>query len=209
MNKEDYILSHIDEEDIVLKELSRETYLKILMPRMLSGHLQGKILEHISKMIKPKKILEIGTFTGYSAICLAKGLLADGVIHTIEINDELKSFAEKYFEKAGIKKNVKQHIGNALEIIPELDHKFDLVFIDADKPSYLDYYKLVMKKVNKGGYIIADNIFWDDKVFNPHENNDKYTKGIIEFNDFVHKDKSVENVIMPVRDGLMIIRKII
>ncbi len=207
MNIEEYILSHIDVEDVVLKELSRETHLKALMPRMLSGHLQGKILEHISKMICPDKILEIGTYTGYSAICLAKGLNSGGKIHTIEINDELEVLIKKYFVKAGIEDKVELHLGDALEIIPELNSKFDLVFLDADKRLYTEYYELIINKLNKGGYILADNILWSGKVVDKENIDDEYTKGIVKFNSHVHRDPGVENVIFPIRDGLMLIRK--
>lgn len=207
MTINNYIEEHSEAEDPVLKELNRETNLKILRPRMLSGHIQGKILEQISKMINPKIILEIGTYTGYSAICLAKGLQENGILHTIEINDEIENFIKKYIQKAGLQKKIKLHIGDANKIVPSINDMIDLVFIDADKPQYIDYYNLVFDKVKKGGYIIADNVLWSNKVIKKIDKNDTQTKGIIDFNNYVHNDDRVENVIFPVRDGLMILRK--
>ncbi|MFO7827784.1 MAG: O-methyltransferase [Bacteroidales bacterium] len=204
---EDYILNHSDSEDPVLAELNRETNLKILRPRMLSGHLQGKILEMISKMIQPQKILEIGTYTGYSAICLAKGLKNNGTLHTIELNDELEQFIRKYFNKAGLENQIKLHIGNALEIIPKIDEPFDLVFIDGDKREYLQYYHSVLEYVKPGGFILADNVLWSGKVIEQELPDDEYTKGIIEFNEWVKNDHRIEKVILPLRDGLTLIRK--
>ncbi|MCD4794001.1 MAG: O-methyltransferase [Bacteroidales bacterium] len=207
MTIEKYINNHSDPEDEILIELTRETNLKVPGSRMLSGYMQGKVIEHISKMIKPEKILEIGTYTGYSAICWAKGLKENGIIHTIEINDERKSIINKYFKKANVKSKIKLHIGDALKIIPTLDDNFDIVFIDADKPSYLKYYKLVINKVKKGAYIIADNVLWGGKVIEDKEITDESTKGIIEFNKYVKQDTNVENIILPIRDGIMLIRK--
>jgi len=204
---ENYILEHISEEDEVLKELARETYVKVFHPRQLSGHLQGKILEMISKMINPKHILELGTFTGYSAICLAKGLQDDGKLITIEVNDEIETIFKKYLEKSGLPDKIIQKIGDAIDIIPEIDMNFDLVFIDANKKSYIDYYNLVFDKVNKGGFIIADNILWDGKVLSKPKQGDHFTKGIQEFNNYIKNDKRVEKVIFPVRDGMLVIRK--
>lgn len=205
---EKYILDNTTEEDGFLAELNRETNLKVVNPRMLSGHLQGKFLEMVSTMIRPKAILEIGTYTGYSAICLAKGLSLDGVLHTIEINPELKEIAARYVEKSGMKYKIQQHIGNALEIIPSLDESFDLVFIDADKENYLNYYRLVFNKLKKGGFILADNALWDGKVTDARNNQDKETRGIVEFNGFIQQDKRVENMVLPLRDGIMIVRKL-
>ena len=202
-----YILDHIDREDEVLKELDRETNLKALGARMLSGHLQGLVLTMISKMIHPKFILEIGTFTGYSAICLSKGLQRGGKLITIEIDDELESIASKYFEKAGILNRVNQRIGPATEIIPKLNNQFDLVFIDADKREYSIYYDLVFDKVRNGGYILADNTLWSGKVLKKPANDDEQTKGIIDFNRKVADDKRVEKVILPLRDGMTLIHK--
>ena len=207
---EKYILDHISGEDELLKKLNRETYVKIHHARQVSGHLQGKILEMLSKMIKPKYILELGTFTGYSAICLAKGLKEDGELHTIEINDELEDFILKYFTQSPLNNKLNLHIGDALEIIPNLDIQFDLVFIDANKSKYPEYYNLVFDKVSDGGYIIADNVIWDEKILDKEiKSGDYFTKGIIEFNEFVKNDNRVEKVIFPVRDGMMIIRKMV
>ncbi len=205
---ETYILSHTSPENDLLKEISRETQAKILMPRMLSGHLQGRILSMISKIIKPKTILEIGTYTGYSALCLAEGLQTDGVLHTIELNDELENFILRFFNKSNYKSQIKLHIGNALKLIPEMPNEIDLVFIDADKRVYLDYYQLLINKVQSGGIILVDNVLWGEKVIEDIAENDEYTKGIVEFNDFVQKDERVENLILPVRDGIMMLRKI-
>ena len=205
---EKYILDHTKEEDSLLAELNRETYLKVIQPRMLSGHLQGKFLEMISCMINPKTILEIGTYTGYSAICLAKGLSVDGVLHTIEINPEFNVYSEKYFEKSGLKYKIRQHTGSALEIIPQMDEVFDLVFIDADKENYLNYYKMVFDKVKTGGFILADNALWDGKVLKNPNQQDKETKGIDQFNKYIQQDKRVENMLLPLRDGIMMIRKL-
>ena len=195
------------DESPVLKKLNRETNAKILFPRMLSGKIQGNFLKMISRMIKPERILEIGTFTGYSAICLAEGLAKKGILHTIEINLELEDMIRRYLSEAGITEKVNLHIGNALKIIPEINELFDLVFIDADKENYLNYYKLVFDKVNTGGFILADNVLWDGKVLKKTPPFDKETIGIIEFNEFIQNDKRVENLILPFRDGLQIIRK--
>jgi Predicted O-methyltransferase len=203
-----YILEHTSPEDDFLKELDRETHLKVLRSRMLSGHLQGQILTMISCMIRPKYILELGTFTGYSALCLAKGLQDYGELHTIEIDDELESIARKYFEKSGMGAKIVQHIGDAREIISTLEPTFDLVFIDADKREYSEYYKLVFDRVSVGGFILADNILWNGKVVDPNESDDEQTRGILDFNDLVHNDKRVKNVILPVRDGIVIVQKI-
>jgi len=204
---EKYIEDHTEAESELLALLNRETQQKIINPRMLSGHVQGKILEMISKMINPNFILEIGTFTGYSAICLAQGLTENGQLHTIELNDELESFIRSYFEKSGLQHKIHLHIGDAVKIINSLNNSIDLVFIDADKRQYLDYYNLVIGKVRKGGFILADNVLWSGKVVEPLNSNDDYTKGILAFNDFVHNDNRVENVILPVRDGIMLLRK--
>ena len=203
-----YISAHTQAENELLQKLNRETHAKVLLPRMLSGHVQGKILEMISKMINPNYILEIGTYTGYSALCLATGLTEKGKLHTIEINDELETFARSFFEKSEFANKIDFRIGDALEIIPNLKNNIDLVFIDADKRNYLAYYEAVISKVKKGGFILADNVLWGNKVIEKIKDNDLYTKGIIEFNKFVHKDKRVENVILPIRDGIMILRKI-
>jgi caffeoyl-CoA O-methyltransferase len=201
-----YITEHTSPEDPVLAELSRETHLKMMYPRMLSGHLQGVLLEMISHMVKPATILEIGTFTGYSALCLAKGLRDTGKLHTIEVNPELVAFSKKYFEKAGKVDQIVQHAGDARKIIPGLKVTFDLVFIDAAKEHYLQYYHLVFEKVHPGGFILADNALWGGKV-TAKEKPDKETRGILEFNDFVRNDPRVDNLLLQVRDGIMLIRK--
>ena len=203
-----YSLKLSDPEDSVLYELRRKTNLEILMPRMMSGHFQGKLLEMISKMIVPEKILEIGTFTGYSAICLAKGLQAKGKLYTIEYNEELKFIIDKYIKKAGFDNKIISYIGDALKKIKEIDEIFDLVFIDADKRQYLDYYHTIFPKVRQGGFIIVDNIFWNGKVVEKIDKKDTYTQGIVIFNNFIKNDKRVEKITLPIRDGLMILRKI-
>lgn len=204
---EKYILEHTEEEDPVLKELNRETHLNVLRPRMLSGHLQGRILEMFSYMIRPDRILEIGTFTGYSAICLAKGLKEGGKLHTIELNDELENIARKYIDKAGLANQIVCHMGNACEIIPALDETFDLVFLDGDKREYSHYFDLVFDKIRPGGFIFADNILWSGKVTQEVDPRDEQTIGILQFNDKMKDDPRVSQVILPLRDGLMLIRK--
>ncbi|HNV95767.1 MAG TPA: O-methyltransferase [Bacteroidales bacterium] len=201
-----YVIEHTEEESELLRELERETNVKIYHPRMLSGHLQGKLLKMFSMMIAPYRILEIGTYTGYSALCLAEGLLPGGILHTIEINDELEEFIRLYINRSPLSSKIKLHIGNALNIIPGLDETFDLVFIDGDKREYLEYYQAIFDKVRQGGFIIADNVLWNGKVFNENEN-DEFTKSIRTFNDYVHYDTRVENVMLPLRDGMMILRK--
>lgn len=205
---EKYAENHSSEPSAALNDLFRETHLKVLHPRMLSGKVQGRFLSMISHMIQAETILEIGTYTGYSAICLAEGLKKDGKIHTIEIDPELKEIAAKYFKKAGIENKVIQYFGNAMDIIPKLDLVFDLVFIDADKENLTDYYQMVFEKVRKGGYILVDNVLWSGKVLQPIKKGDSDTQGIIEFNTKVQNDAHVENVLLPLRDGLMLIRKI-
>jgi len=203
---EKYIIDNSTPEDPLLEDLYRQTHIRFVNPNMVSGHLQGRFLEMISKMIQPQNILEIGTFTGYSAICLAKGLRSGGRLITIESNDELIAIAGSYFEKAGFSSVIEQLTGNALDIIPLIDLNFDLVFIDGDKREYVDYYKVVIDKVKRGGFIIADNIFWGGKALEKNTT-DPQARGIIEFNEMINKESLVENVILPVRDGLMVIRK--
>jgi len=205
---EQYILEHIDAEDDLLYELNRLTHLTVMHPRMISGHLQGKILRMISLMIRPKKILEIGTYTGYSAICMAQGMPKDGHIHTIEANDELVDIPKQYFEKFGLTDRITLHVGDARKIIPSMSDNFDLVFLDGEKSEYLEYYHIVFDKVISGGFILADNILWSGKVLIEEDSNDYFTKGIKEFNNFIRSDNRVEKVILPIRDGLMIIRKL-
>ena len=205
---ENYVLSHSTPEDNILAELNRVTFLKAIYPRMLSGPMLGKLLEFLSFMLKPKYILEIGTFTGYSAICLAKGLSVGGKLITIEKNDEIIKFSSNYFQKSGLSDKIELLVGDALEIVPSLDYQFDLVFIDAEKKEYVDYYSLVIDKIRPGGFIIADNVLWDGKVLDKVKYTDKETKGIRAFNELISKDPRVENIIIPIRDGISIIRKI-
>lgn len=204
---EEYILNHTEPESEILKDLNRQTHLKMTHPQMLSGHLQGRILSMISKMINPDFILEIGTFTGYSAICLSEGLTENGKLLSIEIDDEIAEFAANYFKKAKLENKIELLIGDATEIINALDQKFNLIFIDADKKQYAEYYDLVFNKIVRGGYIIVDNVLWSGKVTKPIEENDFDTKAIVDFNEKISNDNRVENVLFPVRDGLMIIRK--
>lgn len=203
-----YILDHTSPEDGYLNELDRETHQKVLHSRMLSGHLQGQILSMISCMIRPKNILEIGTFTGYSALCLAKGMEEGGQLHTIEIDDELETIARKHFLKSGMSDRIVQHIGDARQIIPAIDKSFDLVFIDADKREYCDYYRLVFDRIPVGGFLLADNVLWDGKVVDHEAAMEEQTRGILEFNDLVQSDPRVRNVILPVRDGIMLVQKV-
>lgn len=205
---EEYILAHIDEEGEMLRKLDRETHLYHLRPRMCSGHLQGKLLKMFVRMIKPQRILELGTFTGYSALSLAGGLADGGELHTVEIDDELEDFIKGHFDNSPYAGRIRLHIGDAREIIPRLDTVFDLVFIDANKRQYLEYYNLVFDYVAPGGFIIADNTLWDGKVVDFGKKLDAQTAGILEFNDFVARDKRVEKVIIPLRDGLTIIHKL-
>ncbi len=203
-----YILDHTSPEDDFLNELDRETHQKVLHSRMLSGHLQGQILSMISCMIRPKNILEIGTFTGYSALCLEKGLAEGGQLHTIEIDDELETLAQKYFLKSGMGDRIVLHIGDARQILPTINRSFDLVFIDADKREYCDYYHLVFNHIPVGGFLLADNVLWDGKVVDPEAVVEEQTRGILEFNDLVQNDPRVRNVILPVRDGIMVVQKV-
>jgi caffeoyl-CoA O-methyltransferase len=206
---EDYALAHTSAESDVLKRLNRETHAKILRPRMLSGHQQGKLLEMISTMVQPSNVLEIGTYTGYSAICLAAGLQPGGVIHTIDHNAELEDFTLSFFREAGLTEQIRHHIGEAVDILPTLEGPFDLVFIDADKENYLQYYLDVLPKTRRGGIILADNVLWSGKVLSEKDaGDDPEAIALIGFNEFVQKDKSVENLMIPLRDGLMMIRKL-
>ncbi|MBI5217786.1 MAG: O-methyltransferase [Bacteroidia bacterium] len=206
---EQYILDHTEPESELLKELYRETHVRIMHPRMCSGHLQGKILQMLCHMVNLEYILEIGTFTGYSAICMAQTLPDKGELHTIEINDEIAELALSYFKKANLTHKIHFHIGDALKIIPEINRTFDLVFIDGEKKQYLDYYNLVFDKVRKGGFIIADNVLWSGKVVKKDlPGSDHFTRGILAFNDFVQQDGRVQNVLFPIHDGLMVIKKL-
>jgi len=203
---EQFLLDHISPEDPVLEDLYRQTHIRFVNPNMASGHLQGKFLEFISLMIAPERILEIGTFTGYSTICLARGLKPEGMLITIELNDELRAFANSYFCLAGVESKIKQITGKAQDIIPMLDQIFDLVFIDGDKREYIEYYRLVIDKVRPGGFILADNVIWGGKAMD-EETTDPQARGIISFNEMIRNDKTIENVIIPLRDGLMLIHK--
>jgi len=205
---EKYVMSHIDDESPLMARLYRETQLKMVNGRMCSGHLQGSLLTLISKLVHPSRILEIGTYTGYSALCLVKGLKATGMLHTIEINDEFVSLAAPFFEESGMSDRIIQHIGDADDIIPQLDGMFDLVFIDADKRKYLSQYNLLFPKVAIGGVIIADNTLWAGKVVRPVVVNDEQTIAIMQFNDFVRNDPRVETFMIPLRDGMTVLRKI-
>ena len=202
-----YTEAHTEEEPAVLKKLNRETNAHVLMPRMLSGHLQGRILAMFSRMVKPQVILEIGTYTGYSAICMAEGLAPGGILHTIDINEELADLAQEFVDKAGFHEKIRIHTGDAIRLIPGLPEPFDLVFIDADKENYSRYYELVVPRLRPGGYILADNVLWSGQVLKPEPEWDEETRAIHAFNTRVQDDPRVENVLIPVRDGLMLIRK--
>lgn len=203
---EKYVEDHTSSESELLKKITRDTHAKVLMPRMLSGHVQGRFLSMISHSMTPKNILEVGTYTGYSAICLAEGLHRDGKLITIDVNEELESRVRKYFDEAGLNHKIDYRIGNAAQILPSLNLVFDLVFIDADKENYSKYYDLVFDKVRSGGLILADNVLWSGKVTKPKP--DKDTRALLEFNQKVMDDPRVENLLLPLRDGIMMIRKI-
>ncbi|MCM5663675.1 O-methyltransferase [Galbibacter mesophilus] len=203
---EKYVSEHSENEPELLKELDRETNLKVLRPRMLSGHFQGRVLSMLSKLTSPKNILEIGTYTGYSAICLAEGLQKEGMLHTIDINEELYDFQKKYFEKSGYANQIKQYVGDALEIIPKIDTTFDLVFIDADKPNYGAYFDLVIDKMNSGGLILSDNVLWSGKVVEELDDKDFNTEALLAYNKKLKEDARVETVLLPIRDGLTMSR---
>lgn len=205
---ESYAVDHTSAELPVLQHLSRVTHLRTHLPQMLSGHLQGVFLQMISQMISPTYILEIGTFTGYSAICLAQGLKPDGKLITIEINEEMAEFAQPFFEEAGLASQIHMHIADALTLIPQLELTFDLVFIDADKENYINYFDAVLPLVRKGGFILADNTLWYGRVIAENANNDRETKGILEFNSYIKKNPAVENMLLPLRDGIMLMRKL-
>lgn len=205
---ENYALSHSEDEPELLAALNRETHQKILQPRMLSGHLQGRVLSMLSKLIRPKHILEIGTYTGYAALCLAEGLAENGTLDTIDNNEELYDFQRKYFDLSPWKNQIKQHMGNALDIIPDIDKKFDLVFIDADKENYINYFEMIMPKMNKGSIILSDNVLWSGKVLEAVKPNDKSTKILLDYNRILKEDKRVETVLLPIRDGLTVSRVI-
>lgn len=208
---EKYLHDHTAPEDPLLRELDRETHMREVAPRMLSGHLQGRLLELLVRMIRPRTVLEIGTFTGYSALSMAAGLVEDAVLHTIEVDDELEPLAQSYFDRSPHGQKIRLHIGSALDIAPKLGYRFDLVFIDGDKREYPDYYRMLMGDngnealVHKGSVLIADNILWSGKVLQPIAHNDRHTQALVEFNRMVTDDPRVENVIAPLRDGLNLI----
>ncbi|MGB1003855.1 MAG: O-methyltransferase [Salibacteraceae bacterium] len=205
---DDYVVQHTENEPAPLKELNRKTWIEILNPRMIAGHFQGRVLSMLSHMIKPKNILEIGTFTGYSAICWAEGLAKNGEIHTIDINEELEDLAKHYVTESGFENQVHFHIGNALDLIPTINKKWDIVFLDADKSNYTNYYNQVFDSVKKGGYIIADNVLWNGKVIDEKAFSEIDTQAILAFNEMIQKDTRVQNVLFPIRDGLMVARKL-
>ena len=203
-----YVVRHSEDEPVLLKALTRETYQKILQPRMISGHYQGRVLSVLSKLIRPKVILEIGTFTGYSALCLAEGLSLDGELHTIDTNEELVDFQRTYFDKSDYGSQIIQHLGPALDIIPTLDTHFDLVFIDADKTNYINYFNQIIDKLNPGGVILSDNVLWSGKVIEELDPKDLSTKIVLNYNTLLKEDPRLETVLLPIRDGLTVsIRK--
>jgi len=204
---DDYVCAHTENEPEVLNALNRKTHLTVLRSRMLSGHFQGRLLSMLSHMIQPERILEIGTYTGYSAICLAEGLTENGKLTTIDINEELEDIAREFIQKANLDNKIEYIIGDAMQIVPQLDEQFDLVFIDADKKNYCNYYHLVFDKVKPGGYILADNVLWSGKVVEDYEALDSETKIIMDYNKMVHEDPRVQEILLPIRDGLMLARK--
>ena len=205
---DDYVVAHSQDEPELLQQLTRETYQKILQPIMLSGPYQGRVLSMISKLIRPKSVLELGTFTGYATLCLAEGLHPEGEIHTIDVNEELEDFQRKYFDKSEFGQQIHQHLGSALDILPKLDKSFDLVFIDADKPNYVNYFHLIIDKLRPGGIILSDNVLWHGKVIEPVDPKDISTNAVLEFNTLLKEDPRIETVLLPIRDGLTISRKI-
>ena len=203
---DEYVVTHSQAEPKILQELNKETWQKVLNPRMLSGAYQGRLIAMISKLINPTTILEIGTYTGYSALCLAEGMHVNGTLYTIDKNEELETFSNKYFQKSPYKNNIKQLVGNALEIIPTIQDSFDLVFIDADKCNYINYFNLIINKMNSGGVILSDNVLWSGKVVEELDTKDIDTKILIEYNSILNNDARIETVILPIRDGLTISR---
>lgn len=203
---EDYVAAHSQAEPELLAQLNKETYQKILLPRMLSGHFQGRVLSMLSKLIRPSSILEIGTYTGYATLCLCEGMQENGIVHTIDIKEELVDFQRKYFDKSPWGSQIVQHLGEAVTIIPTIETKFDLVFIDADKENYLNYYELIVPKMNKGGIILSDNVLWSGKVVEPLKEGDLSTKILLEYNQRLNNDLRVETVLLPIRDGLTVSR---
>ncbi|WP_396174517.1 O-methyltransferase [Flavobacterium sp.] len=203
---EDYVALHSQKEPELLAQLNKETYQKILLPRMLSGHFQGRVLSMLSKLIRPKNILEIGTYTGYATLCLCEGMQENGIVHTIDIKEELVDFQRKYFDQSPWGNQIVQHLGEAIAIIPTLEATFDLVFIDADKENYLNYYELIVPRMNKGGIILSDNVLWSGKVVEPLKEGDVSTQVLLEYNKRINEDSRVETVLLPIRDGLTVSR---
>lgn len=203
---DNYVLAHSQEEPTILQELTRETWQKVLNPRMLSGAFQGRVLAMLTKIQQPKNILEIGTYTGYATLCFAEAMPAEGNIITIDKNEELQNLQNKYFEKSGYRHQIKQYIGNALEVVPTLKQKFDMVFIDADKSNYENYYHLIIDKMNSGGIILSDNVLWSGKIVEELDPKDKDTAALLRYNKLINSDKRVETVLLPIRDGLTITR---
>lgn len=203
---EEYTAKHSEDEPQLLAELNRETHQKILLPRMLSGHLQGRVLSMLAKLTNPVNILEIGTYTGYATLCLAEGIQSNGTLDTIDINEELVDFQRKYFDRSPWGTQIKQHLGSALDIIPKLNKKYDLVFIDADKPNYIKYYEMIVPIMNKGGVILSDNVLWSGKVLEPLNPNDESTEVLMEYNRLLKEDPRLETVLLPIRDGLTVSR---
>ncbi|WP_315011802.1 O-methyltransferase [Capnocytophaga leadbetteri] len=205
---ENYAAQHTEDEPLLLQELNKRTHLNVLQPRMISGHFQGRFLSLLSKMVQPRTILEIGTYTGYATLCLAEGLHPDGVLHTIDIKEELTDLQREFFDRSGYGNQIVQHLGKAADIIPALDTTFDLVFIDADKQNYAHYFDLVIEKMNRGGIILSDNVLWSGKVVEEVKHNDKHTQALMAYNQKIKDDPRVETVLLPIRDGITLSRVI-
>lgn len=203
---ENYAAQHTEDEPLFLKELNKRTHLNVLQPRMISGHFQGRFLSLLSKMVQPRTILEIGTYTGYATLCLAEGLHPEGVLHTIDIKEELTDLQREFFDRSGYGNQIVQHLGKAADIIPSLDTTFDLVFIDADKQNYAHYFDLVIEKMNRGGLILSDNVLWSGKVVEEVKHNDKHTQALMAYNQKIKDDPRVETVLLPIRDGITLSR---
>jgi len=203
---DDYVVAHSQKEPKLLQQLSRETWQKVLAPRMLSGHFQGRVLSMVSKLINPKNVLEIGTYTGYSALCLVEGIQPKGQLHTIDTNEELYDLQRKYFDKSGFGNQIIQHTGNALNIIPTIDKTFDLVFIDADKQNYPNYLEIILPKLKSGSVILSDNVLWTGKVIEKLQKGDKDTEALLKYNKMINEHSQLETVLLPIRDGLTITR---
>lgn len=203
---ENYAAQHTEDEPLLLKELNKRTHLNVLQPRMISGHFQGRFLSLLSKMVQPRTILEIGTYTGYATLCLAEGLHPEGVLHTIDIKEELTDLQREFFDRSGYGNQIVQHLGKAADIIPSLNTTFDLVFIDADKQNYAHYFDLVIEKMNRGGIILSDNVLWSGKVVEEVKPNDKHTQALMAYNQKIKDDPRVETVLLPIRDGITLSR---